>query len=297
MADRIPENLALLYGAFSKEAIDRILPGDSFTVDGVEFVCKYSPESTPTKFHIVKPIDLVNRYRALCAQEWRHAGIVELGIAEGGSTALLALLARPEHLVAVDIEPEPLDALDRFITDRGLQDSVRPFYGLDQGDHEQLAAVVDGAFAGASVDLVIDDASHQYELTRSSFETLFPRLRPGGMYVVEDWNAAHAMRIAVRRALQNKEAPDYEQRRASFREARQEAGRTGRRDGLEAPLSRLAVELLLACAGLSDAVESVSVDRHWLTVIRGAGELDRDSFRLADVYWDFFGNLPPLVGS
>src|SRR5207237_7250205 len=41
------------------------------------------------------------------------------------------------------------------------------------------------------LDLVIDDASHQYEPTRSSFETLFPLLRTGGLYIIEDWAWAH----------------------------------------------------------------------------------------------------------
>ena len=31
------------------------------------------------------------------------------------------------------------------------------------------------------------DASHWLEETRTSFEILFPRLRPGGVYVIEDW--------------------------------------------------------------------------------------------------------------
>jgi hypothetical protein len=35
---------------------------------------------------------------------------------------------------------------------------------------------------------VIDDGSHLLEETTRSFGTLFPRLRPGGLYVLEDWN-------------------------------------------------------------------------------------------------------------
>ena len=37
----------------------------------------------------------------------------------------------------------------------------------------------------------MDDASHTYEETKASFEFLFPLLRPGGIYVMEDWNWAH----------------------------------------------------------------------------------------------------------
>jgi predicted methyltransferase len=35
------------------------------------------------------------------------------------------------------------------------------------------------------LDLVVDDTSHLGP-TRASFNTLFPRLRPGGVYVIED---------------------------------------------------------------------------------------------------------------
>jgi hypothetical protein len=35
---------------------------------------------------------------------------------------------------------------------------------------------------------VLDDASHQYEPTKASFETLFPLLRPGGLYIIKDWS-------------------------------------------------------------------------------------------------------------
>jgi len=41
------------------------------------------------------------------------------------------------------------------------------------------------------LDLVVDDASHTYEQTKASFEILFPLLRPGGIYVIEDWSWAH----------------------------------------------------------------------------------------------------------
>ena len=179
MTDRLPDNLALLYDTFGKDVIDRLNTGTTFSVDGVEFVCRYSPESTAERFFIVKSDDLVDRYRALC-REFEGASIVELGIAEGGSTALLALLARPRKLVAVDLETAPLPALAEFVERRGLAETVRPHYGVDQADRARLAEIVDAELDGEPLDLVIDDASHQLGPTRASFETLFPRLRPGG---------------------------------------------------------------------------------------------------------------------
>ena len=60
------------------------------------------------------------------------------------------------------------------------------------------------------LDLVVDDASHTYEETKASFEFLFPLLRPGGIYVIEDWSWAHRpdyqssdARFSNRHALSN----------------------------------------------------------------------------------------------
>src|SRR4051812_24255637 len=141
MDERQPDNLKLLHDAFGAGAIDGILPGDSFTVDGVEFVCKYVTGSTAERFFIVKTLPLVQRYRELC-ERFAGGNIVELGIAEGGSTALIALVAHPRHLVAVDLEPTPLAALAEFVERRGLADSVHAHYGVDQSDAAHLGRVL-----------------------------------------------------------------------------------------------------------------------------------------------------------
>ena len=67
---------------------------------------------------------------------------------------------------------------------------MRIYWGVNQGNPEQLRKIVKEEFSGP-LDLVIDDASHMYSLTKTSFETLFPLLRPGGIYIIEDWAWAH----------------------------------------------------------------------------------------------------------
>ena len=66
-----------------------------------------------------------------------------------------------------------------------------PLYEIDQGDVETVTSIVDAHFPRGDLDLVIDDASHHVDLTEASFNVLFPRLRPGGLYVIEDWAWAH----------------------------------------------------------------------------------------------------------
>ena len=67
-----------------------LLSYQEFEVEDVEFVCRFAPGGTANRFFIVKPPTLIERYRTLAASEWRSAKIFELGIAQGGSTALLA---------------------------------------------------------------------------------------------------------------------------------------------------------------------------------------------------------------
>lgn len=290
----MPRNLELLHAAFDPKRIGDILPGDTFTLDGVEFVCAYLPESTAERFFIVKTRALVDRYIALC-EEVRGGRIVELGIAEGGSTALIAMVADPALLVAVDLETEPLDALDEFLAARGLLERVRPVYGMDQSDRVGLAAVVDEARAGEPLDLVIDDCSHLLDATRSSFETLFPRLRPGGRFVIEDWNAEHLMREAVAAALRAQLETGSQELRDEIRGAIAAAaagGEVAQAAGIpeeRRPLSQLAIEAVLARAGSGDAIAEVTVDEYWVTITRGPGELDPTTWRLDDAYTDFFG--------
>ena len=70
---------------------------------------------------------------------------------EGGSVALLALLARPEKLVAADISPGPVPALEEFVQRRSLEDVVAVHFGVDQADREALARPELRGFGGYSV--------------------------------------------------------------------------------------------------------------------------------------------------
>ena len=140
---------------------------------------------------VVKPRFLIDHYVELATAMVPAPRVVELGIYEGGSTAFLAQLLGPRSLVAIDVAAERAPALDRFIAERGLGDSVRPLYNIDQGDADDLTRVIDEHIGDEPLDLVIDDASHHYVPTRTSFSVLFPRLRAGGLFVIEDWDWAH----------------------------------------------------------------------------------------------------------
>ena len=201
-----------------------------------------------TTFFVSKRRELVDKYAAL-VDELRPQRIVELGLLAGGSTALLCELADPVALVAVDnqrVHPR----LDDFLVRRGLKEIVHVHDDVDQADRARLSEIVEAACGDAPLDLVIDDCSHLYEPTRASFNELFPRLRPGGQYVIEDWPWAHS--------------PS-----------------TGQAEGLypsEEPLTRLVFEIVLALGSVTDLASSIAIDEDWVRIERGDAALDPATF-------------------
>jgi predicted O-methyltransferase YrrM len=224
---------------------------------------------------IVKDERMVASYRQLFAG-YPEPRVVELGIYQGGSVALIALLAKPRKLVAFELDQPPVEALLELVRERGLGDVVRPYFGVDQADKERLGQVLAEELGDEPLDVVIDDASHLYEPSVASFEALFPRLRPGGAYVIEDWTAPDLLATTVARALRD---PVWASEHDRIREGLADLP-------LSVPISRMALELALACAQGSSAVEDVVLDRQWITVHRGEQDLDPTSFRLRDLYED-----------
>jgi predicted O-methyltransferase YrrM len=128
---------------------------------------------------------LLTRVRPLAPKN-----VLELGVYRGGSAVLWNLVLRPNCHVVLDRCAPPDCRLEAFISGGQHHGRLHTAYGVDQGDAAQLASILDH-FHGEPLDLVIDDASHHYAETRTSFEIVFPRLRPGGLYIIEDWAWAH----------------------------------------------------------------------------------------------------------
>lgn len=228
----------------------------TLVVDGVEFVARTTQrfDSEPTRFCLVKRPPLVRRYLQLFA-ELRPTAMVELGIYQGGSTALTALVAEPDVLVAVELNPDRVGALDTLLTGRGVSEKVHLAYGVDQADSATITGVLEAAGVhGPVLDLVIDDASHLVDETRSSFDLLFPYLRPGGKYIIEDWSWAH---IGFGSHLLD-----------------------------EQPLTRVVFELTMALPSNPGLMSSIEIDRDWAVITRGDSDIDPAGFTLSTLYND-----------
>ncbi len=173
----------------------------------MEFVESYSLGSTAELFKIRKRRALVEDYVRVL-EEFEGGNIVELGIAQGGSLALLVLVAAPRKVVAMELSPQRIGGLDDLVRARGLDASVRAHYGIDQGDQDRVRQIVADEFGDEPLDLVIDDASHLLGPTRASFDVLFPLLRPGGLFLIEDWNWQHKMAHGFDRAAADPTSPE-----------------------------------------------------------------------------------------
>jgi predicted O-methyltransferase YrrM len=180
------------------------LGGENFVIEG-NLLPKDRRPSTSEAFTIVKSEPYLRVYEEL-ASVFSPRSILELGIFQGGSYVFMDKLFKPRRMSAVEISPKPVAPLLQYLSrteDRFVH------FATSQRDSESLRHIVLGELAN-ELDLVVDDASHAYEETKTSFEVLFPLLRPSGIYVIEDWSWAHAPRyqppdapFAKRHALSN----------------------------------------------------------------------------------------------
>jgi hypothetical protein len=263
---------------------DHVEDAVEFELESVRFVSGFVDRTGPDRFTLAKSAAHVACYERLF-DEFERPRIVELGIAYGGSLAWFALRARPTRLVGIEYEADPTARLDRFIRSRDLGAVVRPYYGVDQADRDRLREIVDAEFGGEPLDLVVDDASHRYGPTLASFETLFPLVRPGGLYVIEDWVGLHERAALYERVLAQG-TPGTAERLAVRIADRIESGA-----GAETPLSQLAIEFMLVQATEAGLIEDLTVNRHWIAARRGPAPLPAAGFRLADHYADAFHML------
>jgi hypothetical protein len=189
----------------------------------------------------------------------RIENVVDLGIFKGGSIALNQMLFSPKRMVGIDVKPRRVDALDRFIDRRRLNENVRLYYGTSQGDQERLTEIVQENFGEEPLDLVIDDCSHMYELCKASLNILFPRVRPGGLYVIEDWGWAHW-------------SGDYWQGSGHpFVEER-------------TPLSRLILELVMIAASRPGLISEVTIRHSAAYLTRGDEVVSGAPFDVSEAY-------------
>ncbi|MGR9108797.1 MAG: CmcI family methyltransferase [Gammaproteobacteria bacterium] len=171
---------------------------DEFEIDDIRFTIDISPGgrnrrmSTENNFTLVKPKSYINDYLAL--EDSKVSYIVELGMFQGGSIVFFDKIFKPRRIVGIDISPNKIGPLENYIARTGRP--IKTYYHSSQDDASLLASIFAKDLDG-KLDLVVDDASHMYEITKKSISILFPMLSPGGMYIIEDWAWSHGPNAQV----------------------------------------------------------------------------------------------------
>ncbi len=242
-----------------------------FVVGGLSFgsdLGSYQELTTPDNVVILKEARLLKEYLNFLAPH-PVRNILEFGIWQGGSPLFYGMATDAQKIVALDHlnpGPAPADAahdravalayknpaLDGIIERYGMSKRVKLHFGVSQDDRAAVTAVMDEEFGDEPIDLVIDDASHYYAHSRKSFEIAFPRLREGGLYIIEDWQWAHS--------------PAYQ---------------NGGHFADKPALSNLIFELLIAYGSQPDLFWNIIVRDWFVAVTKGSRPLG-DDFRLDD---------------
>lgn len=119
--------------------------------------------------------ELLGEYEKLFADiKDEKISFLEIGIWEGGSLLWAKDYFKNGHILGIDLKlPE--------ISDKRITMKV-----CDQNDTDKLNDLSDkyGQF-----DIIIDDGSHLGNETRNSFAALWKHVKPGGWYIIEDWDA------------------------------------------------------------------------------------------------------------
>jgi predicted O-methyltransferase YrrM len=160
----------------------------TFTVGGHKITMNYEyggskRKSEQADFTMMKSRTFLTQYLQHQGEDFRR--ILELGVYQGGSFVFLDQVFNPDRISAVELSTVPIPALDTYVKERRGRAHVH--YGTSQDDVQRLSEIIENDFGG-QLDLVVDDASHFYDQTKASFKVAFPRLRPGGLYIIEDWS-------------------------------------------------------------------------------------------------------------
>jgi hypothetical protein len=132
------------------------------------------PTVKPVRFYTI-----YDRYFGQLADE--AVAFLELGVHTGESLKVWATYFSKGIIVGLDIAENKADfsGHPNIVFERG-----------NQTDADRLREIV-LKHAPGGLDIVLDDASHVGQYAAASYATLFPYLKPGGLYVIEDWGTGY----------------------------------------------------------------------------------------------------------
>jgi hypothetical protein len=110
---------------------------------------------------------------------------LEIGIDKGASVLMWDIYFEHQdsQLFFIDINPNAVQNCNDFVANKILTSRVRN-YVADQSNKEQLVNLIE--LTGGDFDIIIDDGGHRIEQQVTSFIALFPFVKKGGFYIIED---------------------------------------------------------------------------------------------------------------
>lgn len=234
-------------------------------IDGMTFELR-PHHRTPTKKKWIclrKNRSIANRYLEL-AEDFQHSRIVEIGVDQGGSTSFFAKLFKPQKMIAIELSSQPVETVTDFLSEQDPEGRIDIHWGINQADQAFVPRLVDSAFGSHALDLIVDDASHLLAPSTATFEMLFPRLRPGGLYVLEDWSGDHLEERAIATAFTNDADGKFARQ---FRTAALQSTQRKR------PMSLLICQLVVASGRNPDWISELRIRGGYCEVHRGTAEI------------------------
>lgn len=224
--------------------------------------------TTPGRVCLRKNRNFTNRYLKL-AEEFHQCRMVEIGVDRGGSTSFFTKLFQPEALLAIELSEEPLPVLADFLAQHDPQGKINLQLGVNQADKVRVSELVNSTFADKPLDIVVDDASHLLQPTTATFEMLFPRLRPGGLYVIEDWSFRHLMERGITHSMMADSSGEVAEK--------MQATVSERKDAFDTPMSFLICQLVIASGFQIDWITDMRVTDGFCELRRGEADIPADT--------------------
>lgn len=128
-----------------------------------------------------KPLPYYVTYDLLLSDAPDDATVLELGVHTGESLKVWASYFSRGTVIGVDIVDRRVDFTDypNIVFELG-----------NQTDADRLKEIC-LAHAPDGLDIIVDDASHLGQSSLASYTALFGYLKPGGLYIVEDWGTGY----------------------------------------------------------------------------------------------------------
>ncbi len=108
---------------------------------------------------------------------------LEIGFFRGGSARMWEKYFQNAELYFIDVRYHKFERYGQDLSERCH------FYKVNQENANQLKAFI--IKTGGNFDIIIDDGGHSMRQQITSFEVLFPAVKSGGLYIIEDLHTSY----------------------------------------------------------------------------------------------------------